>query len=151
MSGKDGNYIVHVTSAQLPATMIVHARVNGSTVPCDTFVFRVKTIPPPVAYLNDIRHEGVMLKENLQRLSGVFARMENFDFDCSFRISTFSMSVMEEGAWKEYTAEGPALTADMKEAMKKVNENDKILFHNIIAKGPDGTIRQLNTITITVK
>ena len=148
--GKPEHYIVNVSSGT-KATITVSYREKGRTVTKAQFMYRIKRIPDPVAYVNNVRGDGVVLKEDVQKLTGVFARMENFDFDCAFTVEQFSMSVTEEGVWKEFRTTGPAFSAEMKTALLKLNEEDKVLFHGIQAKGPDGTIRLLNPVVITIK
>lgn len=144
-----GRYIVNVPAGM--KTTITLVLKNDPTNVISTHEYRVKRVPDPITYIEHVRNDGVILKENLQNISGVFTRMENFDFECSFQPMSFSMSVIEDGKWKEYTATGPVITAEMKTALEKAQEEDKILFHNVITKGPDGTIRKVNAVLITVK
>lgn len=134
-----------------PVTLNICVAGPDSANIIQTITYRAKKIPDPVTYVNDIREDGVVLKENLQNLTGIFTRMENFDFDCAFQPISYSMSVIENGVWKEYKALGAALTPEMKTALSKAEENDKIIFHNVKVKGPAGDIRNVNSVTITVK
>lgn len=154
-TNRPGHYLVRVkTENGFKATLSVSYVDNGSG---DTingagvYDFRIKKIPDPVTYIHNVRGEGVVLKENLQTITGIFTRMENFDFDGSFRPQSFSMSVIEDGEWKEYTATGPSLTSEMKAALTKCEEEDKVLFHNVKTKGPDSIVRVVNPVFITVK
>lgn len=147
---RPGYYIIRVPGGN-KIILTVNYRKSGAEVSAGTFEFRVKKVPDPVAYINDIRHEGIMLKNNLQNITGVFTRMENFDFDCAFKPESFSMSVIENGTWKEYTAKGPAITAEMKDALNNARPDEKIIFHNIRTKGPDSAVRKVNDVVITVK
>lgn len=149
-TNRPGHHIIRANSG-VKANVSVWYVQNGDSLNAGVYEFRIKKIPDPVAYINSFRTEGVILKENLQTVNGIFTRMENFDFDCSFKPQSFSMSVIEEGEWKEYKATGPELTAEMKTALTKCEEEDKILFHNVMTKGPDSTLRKVNTVTITVK
>jgi hypothetical protein len=113
--------------------------------------FRTKRIPDPVAYVNNLKYDGVMLKEDLQIISGVFSRMENFDFDFAFRVMSFKMSVQDSTGWKEFAANGPAITNEMRNALKSVEENQKIIFHDIVSSGPADEKRKISPVVITVK
>lgn len=149
-SGRPGYYIIRVTEGH-KIFLTVNYRKLGSEVSAGTFEFRIKKIPDPVAYVNAIRHEGMMQKADLQTLTGVFTRMENFDFDYAFKPESFSMSVIENGVWKEYTAQGPAITQEMKTALNNAKPEEKIIFHSIMTKGPDSAVRKVNDVVITVK
>lgn len=147
---RPGEYLVHVDAGS--RSIINVAIPEGDTMRLvSSTEYRIKRVPDPVAYVNNIRGEGVVLKENIPTLTGVFARMENFDFNCTFTVEEFSMSVTQDGAWKEFKTSGPSLSAEMKSALRQLNEEEKVLFHGIRAKGPDGTIRLLNPVCITVK
>ncbi len=145
-----GRYIVRVSEGQ-KATIHVTRNHVGYPEDCGTFEFRIKKIQDPVTFIEHVRNDGVILKENLQKITGVFTRMVDCDYDCSFKPQSFSMSVIEEGEWKEYKAIGPELTPEMKAALTKCEEEDKIIFHNVMTKGPAGDVRHVNCVTITVK
>lgn len=145
-----GQFIIRVSQGS-KIKLDVGYRKGGVRVSSGTFEYRVKKIPDPVAYVNDIRHEGMMQKADLQTLTGVFTRMENFDFDYAFKPESFSMSVIENGVWKEYTAQGPAITQEMKTALNNAKPEEKIIFHSIMTKGPDSAVRKVNDVVITVK
>jgi hypothetical protein len=149
-AGTAGAYFVYVSSGT-NAKITVSVKHEGSMHVLDTFEYRIKRLPDPVAFVNNIKHEGVMPKEDLPTLTRVAVRMENFDFDVTFTVQMFSLSVIEDGQWKEYKAPGPALTDEMKAAIGKCEQNDKILFHGIVVTAPDGTLRKLSTVTITVQ
>lgn len=144
-----------VITVNRPGTVKLNVSVAGpgpdSAEVIQSFIYRAKDIPDPVTFINNISNDGVILKENLPNISGVFTRMVNFDFDGAFHPVSFSMSVIENGEWKEYEAIGPALTPEMKTALSKSEEEDKIIFHNVMTKGPAGDVRHVNSVTITVK
>lgn len=150
ITGSNGEYIVRCTIG-LKAKLIVNIEQNGKTVPVDTFDYRIKTMPDPVTYVGSVDGDGVILKENLVNVTGIFTRMVNFDFDGRFTPQSFSMSVIENGEWKEYKSESPACTEEMKAALQKCEEEDKIIFHNVMTKGPAGDVRHVNGVIITVK
>lgn len=145
-----GHFIVRVDNGT-KAHMNVFQRKDGQQVQCGSFDFWVKRIPDPVTMVNHVSNDGVILKEDLVKISGIFTRMVNFDYVGRFTPVSFSMSVIEEGEWKEYKAEGAELTAEMKTALSKCEEEDKIIFHNVMTKGPAGDVRHVNCVTITVK
>ncbi len=149
-TGKPGVYIVRVDSLN-KTNITVSYKSGGQTTTCALYSYRNKKVPDPRTYINSFRSEGVVLKENIASINGVFTRMENFDFDCSFKPQSFSMSVIENGEWKEYKAIGPELSPEMRTALSRCEEEDKILFHNVMTKGPAGDIRLVNAVVITVK
>jgi hypothetical protein len=149
-TAKSGGYIVRVDSLN-KTNITVSYKEGGKTTTAAQYSYRNKRIPDPVTYVGSIRHEGIILKHYLQNVNGVFTRMENFDFDGAFRPQSFSMSVLHDSAWKEYKTTGPAISTEMKAALDNAMPEDRILFHNVVTKGPDSTLRKVNCVLITVK
>jgi hypothetical protein len=148
-NGRPGSYIVRVNGGT-ETTMNI-ALGDSSHTSLGMYKFRVKRVPDPVAYLGNLKGDGIMSKPELSGQSGVFARMENFDFDLKFTVVSFSMSVLADGKWVELVANGPGITPEMKQAMAKVVAGDKVIFGKVTVKGPDGTLRKIPGIVVSVK
>jgi gliding motility-associated protein GldM len=149
-AGKPGSYIVRVTGGT-EATINVGAKLNGVNKPMGSFKFRVKRVPDPVAYVGNIKGDGQMTKAELLGQSGVFARMENFDFDLSFKVVSFVMSMNVNGAFVEKKGSGPALTGDMKSLLQGIKPGNKVFFEQVTVQGPDGSLRKIPGVNIKVK
>lgn len=148
-SGRPGNYIVNVTGG---TTASINIGSNDSVYHNHgIYQFRVKRVPDPVAYVGNLKADGFMTKAELNATGGVFARMENFDFDLKFSVVSFELSMIAGGKWKTLKANGPAMTPEMKLALRDVASGDKVFFHTIIVKGPDGTLRKIPGVMIDVK
>lgn len=149
-SGKPGSYIVTV-SGGTEATINVAAQINGTTRNLGSYKYRIKRVPDPVAYVGSIKGDGQMTKTELQAVTGVFARMENFDFDLSYQVVSFVMTMNVNGVYVEKKATGPAITAEMKQLMGGTKPGDVVMFSQITVKGPDGTLRKVAGVVIKVK
>ena len=149
-TARPGFYIINVSGGTV-ATLRVYSLKDSVRYPAGVFDFRIKKIPDPVTYVRNVSNDGVMPKEEIKDITGISQRMVDFDFDVSFTPVSFCMSVIEEGKWKEYKTHGGALSAEMKAALEKAQENDKIIFHDVMTKGPDRGMRHVNGVTITVK
>jgi gliding motility-associated protein GldM len=149
-AGKPGSYIVTVSSGT-KATINVGAKLNGVQKSMGAFEFRIKRVPDPVAYVGSIKGDGQMTKAELNAASGVFARMENFDFDLSFSVVSFVMSMNVNGVFVEKKGNGPAITADMKSLLAGAKPGNKVFFEQVTVKGPDGTLRKIPGVNIKVK
>src|ERR1041385_5145043 len=95
-NGKPGSYIVRV-SGGTEANLSVNAKLNGVSKSMGTFKFRIKRVPDPVCYLGNLKADGMMTKSELQGQSGLFAKMEGFDFDLKFSVVSFVMSMSING------------------------------------------------------
>lgn len=149
-SGKPGSYIVTVQSGT-KATINVGAKLNGVQKSMGSFEFRIKRVPDPVCFVGSIKGDGQMTKGELNGVSGVFARMENFDFDLSFSVVSFVMSMNVNGVFVEKKANGPAITAEMKTLLTGAKPGNKVFFEQVTVKGPDGTLRKIPGVNIKVK
>lgn len=148
-TGKPGNYIARVNSGT-KATLTVSAKVNGVTKTVGSYEYRIKRIPDPVAYVGTVKGSGKMTKAELAATAGVFARMENFDFECSYQVVSFVMSMNVNGVDIEKMANGPSVTADMKTLLNGAKPGNRVLFKDITVKGPDGTLRKIPPVIIVV-
>jgi len=149
-AGKPGSYIVRV-SGGTEATLNVSAKMNGSAKSMGAFKFRVKRVPDPVAYVGNLKADGMMTKAELQGQSGVFARMENFDFDLKFNVVSYVMSMNINGVFVEKKANGPGITPEMKQMLTGVKPGNKVFFEQVTVQGPDGTLRKIPGVNIKVK
>lgn len=149
-TGKPGQYIVTVSSGT-KATINVGAKLNNVQKSMGSFEFRIKRVPDPVAYVGNIKGDGLMTKGELLAASGVFARMEGFDFDLSFSVVSFVMSMNVNGVFVEKKGVGPAITAEMKTMLQGAKPGNKVFFEQVTVKGPDGSIRKIPGVNIKVK
>jgi hypothetical protein len=104
-----------------------------------------------VAYVGSIKGDGQMTKAELNAASGVFARMEGFDFDLSFSVVSFVMSMNVNGVFVEKKGNGPAITPDMKSLLAGAKPGNKVFFEQVTVKGPDGSLRKIPGVNIKVK
>eukprot|EP01037_Dinobryon_pediforme_P016039 gene16039-16208_t len=87
---------------------------------------------------------------NLRAQDRIFAKLENFDFDAKFNITRFTLLIAKPRQdVVSYTATGNEFTGAMKAAMNSVTPGTTIVFKDIIAVGPDGAQRGLDSIVLT--
>lgn len=144
LSGSGGKYIARVSQAG-ETTVSVSAEVNGEMRTLGTQRFRVKHVPPPIPKFGGI-NSGSLNSSVARAQPGVFADLENFDFDLKFTVTRFTMIIVRRG--KDpfvQTSNSAALTAQMKQALGTIGSGDLIAIDDIYAKGPDGTSRKLQS------
>lgn len=149
-SGKPGSYIVTVAGGT-EATLNVGAKLNGTNKAMGSFKFRVKRVPDPVCYVGSLKADGQMTKAELLGQSGVFAKMENFDFDLKFTVVSFVLSMSINGVYVDKKANGPSITPDMKTMLGGARPGNRVFFQEVTVKGPDGTLRKIPGVNIKVK
>ncbi len=113
--------------------------------------FRVKNVPNPTPYFAGHGAGDATVKRNeVNAAQGVIAKMENFEFDLKFDVVSYTVSTTIGGNLLEKECRGPFLSEDAKTVLGKVKTNQKIFIENIKAKGPDGTVRSLGTLSFKV-
>ncbi|CAN5154601.1 hypothetical protein BH09BAC5_BH09BAC5_21690 [soil metagenome] len=127
--------------------------ISLETICSDTF--RCKSIQNPEFYFGVHCRDCSMNITEIHKELGVFARMQDCDFNGRFRITSFSMSLFTNGAWQESTTDGPAFSEMQINDLAKLNSGDRILFHHVKVKGYepfDSTIvRSISGMYITVQ
>lgn len=146
----DGTYIVN---PRRPGNSIVtvNAEIEGKNTSMGTQQFRVKSLPDPVAKVAG-KKGGDIEKNVLLAQRVVIADMENFDFDLTFNITSYTISTTDRGGYFiEEPIEGSRITDRARNMIEDARRNQKINFEDIRAIGPDGVERKLAAIVFTVK
>lgn len=129
----------------------VYANINGERRLIGTTNWRVKRVPDPVAQVAQ-QSGGNIRKESLVVQDGVLAVLKDFDFEFKYTVTEFTMETRDAGGYtSRMPARGNRFTQEMKDALKRANINSKIYIGDIKALGDDGTTRNLDPITFTIK
>ncbi|HTL82476.1 MAG TPA: GldM family protein [Bacteroidia bacterium] len=131
--GQPGHYIVRVNAPGY-VNVTVGERKDSVITTLGTYLFRAKKIPDPVFYVYNHKRDDTIPATDLSSQAGVFSRMENFDFDCAFRISSFMMTVYHDSTWFDFKANGPVFTSAMKQKIKLLDHGDRVIFSNVNVK-----------------
>jgi gliding motility-associated protein GldM len=127
------------------AFVIVFANIDGKRREMGRKEFRVKTVPNPVTMVNN-QKGGFINQSVLLAQIGVFAEMENFDFDLKFTVTEFTVSAVVQGFVREYTSKTNKFTNDQKALIKSLSRGNSVYIQDVKAIGPDGSTRNLSTI-----
>lgn len=113
--------------------------------------FRVKNVPSPTPYFagKSVNDETIK-KAELTAAAGVIAKMVDFEFDLKFDVVEYRVTMIVGGTPLEQVTRGPAVSAQMKEMFAKAKPGQKIYIEGIKAKGPDGTVRNLGSLSFKV-
>lgn len=147
---KDG-YIVRPGKEAEATVSATVTNVDGTKKSMPGMKFRVKNVPNPTPYFagKSVSDETIK-KSELSAANYVIAKMENFEFDLKFDVVEFKLTMVVNGTPIEKIAKGGQLSGDMKEMTAKAKPGQKIWVEGIKAKGPDGTIRNLGTLSFKV-
>lgn len=145
-----GEYVAKVTSPGQIATINVMADINGEKKNMGKQEFRVKGVPDPVPAMGKKKGSFLISKSELVAQSGIQAELENFAFDLKFDVMSFDISAKVGEFIVTKSATGNKFTDDMRNVFGKLSKGSKIYVENVKAKGPDGTVRTLGAMSITV-
>ncbi|MFW5753339.1 MAG: gliding motility protein GldM [Marinilabiliaceae bacterium] len=150
---KDGNqFLVSPNSGTVGRRSVVsvQARVNGEIQDLGSQEFRIRGVPDPVATVAGERG-GTIDKGLLMAQDAVIAKMENFEFDMSFKVTGFTVGTIRDGYMSRQEADGARFTQDQKDLIDRAAPGSQIIISNIMAQGPDGRTRDLGSITFTLR
>ena len=149
-AGKPGEYIVNVSSVGT-ANIVVNATVNGKNTPQGSFPYRVKRVPPPVAYFGSKKGDDNISRAELTSILGVSAKMENFDFELKFDIISFDVSMTIGSTTVTEHSTSNRITPGQANILKNAKAGGKVYIEAVKAKGPDGTVVSIPGVNLKVK
>ncbi len=131
-------------------TIVVSAEIDGKKVTLGKAEFRIKRIPDPKAYVGKVTGSGTIKKSSLKNVPGVFAKMENFDFDVKPKIKSFVFSTVKNGEIVEVKVNGSKFNSKCKSLIGSARRNSKIYIEKIKVKMPDGSTREISPVNLKV-
>ena len=151
LTGGNGKYIARVTEAGKVMISVSGEVSKGNVKVLGGMEYRVKRVPDPVAKVGGIT-SGPMNASQLRAQRGVFAVLENFDFDLKFNVKSYTVTIIRARQDPlRISVSGAGITSEVTSAMNALGPKDKVLFDDIIASGPDGSNRRLNSVIISVQ
>ncbi len=134
------------------AVGIQMVKVLNKGILINEFTFRAKSIPDPVAKLGGIS-SGKMGAGQFKAQRGLFAMLDNFDFDVRCMITGFSVTrhALEEDRQTE-TNKGGNIEGKSNQLMLKAEPKDIYTFTDVRAKCPgDKANRTLNSLVFEIR
>lgn len=144
-----GGFIIEPGSDKEAVISVSATMPDGSTQKMGDKQFRVKPIPDPVPiFAGKKPSDNTVAKADAVIAAGVIAKMENFDFEVSVKVKSFSMVFIRDGQVIEKTSNSNALSEEMVANLKKVSTGQKVYLEKIVVSMPDGTTRTVGNITL---
>ncbi len=146
-----GRYIAKPSDVGKDVTITVAANQNGHTRQMGKFVFKVRKLPDPIAYiqLGDDRFKGGSLtKQALMSASGIKAAIDDGLLDIQFHVVGFETVFFDNmGNAVPMTSDGANFSARQKEQFRRLTSRRRFYISRVTAVGPDGITRQLPSAT----
>lgn len=148
--GENGNYIVR---PQKPGNLFIEVLHKDQMI--QKTEFRVKTIPDPVAAVvsgTKVIWDGMISKNDLLKAGGIEAYMRYFDFDLSFEVESFVLSVTVPNSTivREEISQSNKFSPAQVALIESLIKNQKLIIENIVVAGPDGIKRKLSPIVLNI-
>jgi len=87
----------------------------------------------------------------LSSAPGVTAVLEDFAFDLKYKVTKYTVTTTINGMTTEKQKKGSEFDAEIRNLIKNLKANSKLIIEDIEAVGPDGTPRALSPIVFKVK
>lgn len=133
--------------------IIIMADINGSLRNMGEMKFRVKKVPDPKATVAGLT-SGNVAQSTLRAQKIVNAKLDDFDFDLQFVVTSFDMSVASSGYTNTLHSSSFSITEDQRRILNGLGPGEKVSFENIKAKidGDDKDVeRTLSPVILTVQ
>lgn len=156
-SGK--GWVVRPHKVGQPVTISVSAKIDNKVQAMGKKSFRVKMLPPPVAFIayevNGVPYkykgEGMIRKSDLMNVTKLNAELNDADIEAKYYVTSFEMNVQSAmGAIVERSA-GAGFTARQMASIRNMQRGAKFFLSDIKAKGPDGVERTLPPMQVVLK
>ncbi|HTD98758.1 MAG TPA: gliding motility protein GldM [Mucilaginibacter sp.] len=138
ISGSNGQYAVTVNSPGDATITVSGELMPGKTQVLGSTLFRIKRVPDPKAQFAG-KSSGSTSSANLKAQDRLFAKLIDFYFDLKFDVVRFNMIILRPRQDAvSYSTNGSELSSQMKAALNTLSPGSRIIFTNIMAKGPGG-------------
>lgn len=144
----NGLYTVKVTT-QGEATVNVSAKMGNTSRSMGSMKFRCKRVPNPVPFVANV-NSGLIPKGTLIAAGGVIPRMDGFEFEAYFNITSFTLTMSQAGDLVSLTSNSSKFTPEMLSKLNKSIKGQRVYIEDIKAKGPDGSSRSLSSIALKI-
>jgi gliding motility-associated protein GldM len=145
-------YVVNVTTPGAKAKISLSGkRGDGTSTTFGTWEYRIKRIPDPYPVIAG-KKGGSAVANELKVQDAIIARLDYFDFDAKFSVTSFTVTYLprrgdpEEAQSNSQYLSGPNASPSVSAIMAKLKPGDKIFFENIKAIGPDKTPRSIGSV-----
>ncbi len=146
----NGKYTVRVKKTGKATVRVSYRKNDGSTRSLGSMQFRCLRVPDPYPTVGGYKGGGIK-KSTLIGQSTVLAKLDNFVFNLKFPVTYFNVSTTINGFVEEASTRGSRISPEQKKILGKLKRGQKVYFEDVKCKSPDGSIRQLGTISFRIQ
>lgn len=150
-----GGWVVMNARPGANCVISVSAKIDGKVQKMGSKAFRVKPLPPPVAYLPlgaGAKYKGGsrISKAQLLGVDKVLAELNDADIEANFRVLCFELDVPGAMGTVVERSGSMNITDRQKQYIKGFSKGNKFFISGIKAIGPDGITRNLPPIEVVL-
>ncbi len=143
----NGHFIAVPSAVGHDVSIHVTARDKGQTRTLPPFVFHVRKLPDPTAYIglgtNRFRGGGLS-KASLMQANGIKAAIDDGLLDIEFKVLSFETVFFDNmGNAVPMASAGSMFSERQRDAFRKLSRNKRFYISRVKAVGPDGITRNL--------
>lgn len=147
VSKGNGHFVATPSTVGRDVTIHVTARDKGQVRSLPPFVFHVRKLPDPTAYIaigTDRFRGGGLAKASLMGATGIHAAIDDGLLDIPFKVVGFETVFFDNmGNAIPLASAGASFSARQREEFRKLYRNRRFYISHIRAVGPDGIMRTL--------
>ena len=156
VSKGNGHFVATPSTVDRDVTIHVTARDKGQVRSLPPFVFHVRKLPDPTAYIamgTDRFRGGGLAKANLMGATGIHAAIDDGLLDIPFKVVGFETVFFDNmGNAIPLASAGASFSARQREEFRKLYRNRRFYISHIRSVGPDGIMRTLpSSMEVIVK
>jgi len=154
MSGSKGNYVVTLNPGSAKqgtecTISVAGKKPDGSRQTLgQPQKFRIKRVPDPACYVANKKGDIHVTRGELAIATQVQARMDNFDFNLNYDVTSFEMVVTVNGNTVQLQSNSKLFTPQMKTLMGQIGPGSHIIIQDVHVHGPDSRVIPGVNITI---
>lgn len=132
-------------------TIRVYADDNGGSKFMGEQLFRIKSLPDPIARIIGASDEKISVRKMLANPFLYCTMPDYVDFEYNFKVTSFTMYIPQGGGYfVTEKSESQMFTDKMKSQIQALKKNDIVVFRDIKVRGPEGP-RKIESINITIQ
>jgi len=152
---KNGTYQINIKEQrgkkrkkEVKLTVRANNKIVGKPI-----TFRVKNVPEPYPKCGKVVGYGEMTKSELGLITGLFAKLDNFEFDLRYDIVSFTMTYPGASGMQDLPVKGRKFTDQIKKEFKSIKRGQTIIFNNIkyVIAGVEGQRPKSMQQTVSIK
>jgi gliding motility-associated protein GldM len=151
ITGGNGKYIVKVNNTTESIIEVTAEIRPGEFKKVGSETFIIKKIPNPNLCLGNYCDDTFFMSKEEFLENPEFKAEIGLPFDVKYDIVSYTFTYQINDVATTIKVNGKKITPEIIDIIKNQKDNNKVIFEDIIARGPDGILRKLNSIIITLK